>query len=70
MPKPRTLIPRNMAHKLLMILVIIYFRNYVDNLIYMRGMLMTDMETFVQKANEQSCIRDANIISESIGEGV
>jgi hypothetical protein len=33
-------------------------------------MLMTDMETFVQKSNEQSCILDANIISESIGEGV
>ena len=47
MPKPLTLIPRNMAHKLLMILVIIYFRNYVDNLIYMRGMLMRDMDTYV-----------------------
>jgi hypothetical protein len=40
MPQPRTFIPRKMAHKLLMILLIIYFRNYVDNLIYMRGMLM------------------------------
>ena len=43
MPKPRTLIPRNMAHKLFMIIVIIYFSNYVDNLIYMRGMIMRDM---------------------------
>ena len=51
MPKPRTLIPRNMAHKLLMILVIIYFRNYVDNLIYMRGMIMRDMETYVLKSS-------------------
>ncbi len=30
---------------------------------------MSDMETFVQKANEQGCILDANIISESIGIG-
>ncbi len=40
MPQPLTFMPRKMAHKLLMILLIIYFRNYVDNLIYMRGMLM------------------------------
>ena len=40
MPKPRTLTPRNMAYKLLMIFVIIYFRNYADNLIYMKGMRM------------------------------
>ena len=38
--------------------------------IYMRGMPMRDMEIFCLKANEQSCILDADIISESIGEGV
>ena len=46
MPKPRTLIPRNMAHKLLMIFVIIYFRNYADNLIY-EGDAYEAIESFV-----------------------
>ena len=41
--------------------------------IYMRGMPMRDMEIFYfkkKKADEQSCILDASIISESIGERV
>ena len=70
MTTSRTLIPRNLAHKLSMILLIIYFRNYVDDRIYIyEGNAYEGYGNFgFKKANDQSCILDANIISEYIGE--